>query len=98
MQSFVRAPAAIEGVAGPDVIHVLLPEILDRGGDRAGREVSEGAEHLARNLAGDREQQVEVALVAPAVLDADQRLVEPLGALTAGGALPARLLAEELDH
>src|SRR5829696_6005651 len=79
-----------------EVVDVLVAEVLQRGGDRAGRTVTEGAERPAEDVVADVQQLLEVLLGALAVLQPAQDLHQPEGALPAGRALAARLVRVEL--
>ena len=57
------------------MLDVLVAEVLDRGDHRARRKVPERAKHLPRDLAGDRQQQVEILLAPAAVLE---RICRPM--------------------
>src|SRR5438105_6803926 len=81
-----------------DVPLVFVVVLLDRGDNGAGGEVAEGAQHLAADLAGERQQQVEVARHAAASLDPRQHFEQPGRAFATRRALAARLMAEELFH
>src|SRR5215204_4197677 len=58
--------------AAGDVVLVLAAEVLQRGGDRAGRAVTEGAERPAVDVVADVQQLLEVLLGALAVLQPAQ--------------------------
>src|SRR3954451_14842193 len=73
-----------------------MPEVLDRGGDRARCTVPEDAERPTEDVVTLVEQQLEVPLLALALLKAGQRLDEPPGSFPARGALAARLVLVEL--
>src|SRR5437879_4742493 len=74
-----------------DVALVFVVVLLDRGDDGAGGEVAEGAQHLAADLARERQQQVEVARDAAASLDPRQHFEQPGRAFATRRALAARL-------
>ncbi len=84
------------GTHGPDVRDVLVAEVLQRRHDRAGRAVTERTERLAEDRVRDVEQLLEVLHTALAALEALEDLHEPVGALTARGALAAGLVRVEL--
>src|SRR5581483_5611002 len=81
-----------------DVGLVFLPEVLQRCQHRRGGGVAEGAQRLAGDVAGDAAEQIEVAHRPLPALDPAKDLVEPVGALAAGRALPARLVAVEVQQ
>src|SRR6202035_1717599 len=60
--------------------------------------VAQGAQRVAADVAGDRQQELRVARPALAMLDALQEQLHPVGPLAAGGALAARLVVEELGE
>src|SRR5215831_13456171 len=78
------------------MLHDLVPEVLDRGGNRRGHGVTERAECPADDVLADVEQLVQVLLGALAVLDPLDHPHHPVGALPARRALPARLVLVEL--
>src|SRR5215212_71996 len=75
-----------------DVVLVLGLEVLQRGGDRAGRAVAEGAERPAVDVVGGVQQGVQVLVRAGAGEDPAQHLDHPVGALAARRALAAGLV------
>ena len=79
-----------------DVRLELVAELVDVARDRDRVRVSERAEALAEDAVADVEQQVEIGLVAAAVLDLLEDLREPAGADAARRALAARLVLVEL--
>src|SRR3989454_3189890 len=72
----------------------------DEGARRHGGGVGEGADGGAQHVAGDVQEEVDVARRGLALLEADEHAVEPSRALAAGRARPARLGVEEAleDH
>src|SRR2546428_7792181 len=60
-----------------DMCLVLIPEMLERAGDRSDLRVAEGADRAACDVAAQAEQEVQIFLPAVAVLDASQDLQEP---------------------
>src|SRR5689334_20241131 len=80
-----------------DVGLVLVPEMLERRQHGRDSGVSERAERLARDVARNARQQVEIAHLAFAALDLLQDLVQPVGAFAARRALAARLVAIEVQ-
>src|SRR5438067_12498515 len=96
--SSAMVPWVIRAPPQAEVFQVLVAEVLHGSRDRAGGEVAQGAQHLAADLAGQRQQQVEIGFAAAATFQPKQDFVQPTGALAAGGALAARLVAEELLH
>src|ERR1700704_3166397 len=87
-----RAPAFL------DVSFVLVPEMLERSQNGRDRGVAEGAERFAGDVGRDAREQVEIAHLSFAALDALQDLVQPVGALAAGRALAARLVAKKMQQ
>ena len=85
-----RAAAVLE------VGDVLVAEVLDRRGDRAGRAVAERAERPAEDVVALVEQLLEVGLGALALLEPREHLHQPPGALAARRALAAGLVLVEL--
>src|SRR5262245_36381103 len=81
-----------------DVRFVLVPEVLERREHRRDRSVAERAQRLAGNLSREARQQIEVAHLPFAALDTLQDPVEPVGALAARRALPARLVPVEVQQ
>src|SRR6185503_4795177 len=77
---------------------VLLELGAVLGDDRAGghrRRVGERADGGTHHVAGDAEQQVDVARLGAAVLEILEHAVEPARPLAARRALPAGLVVEE---
>src|ERR1700737_4441396 len=82
-----------------DVVPVLFAELPDRRQDGRDRRVREDTDrHAVAHLVRDALQEVDVLEAPLARLDPRQHPVEPRGALPAGGALPARLVREELGQ
>src|SRR5881396_2368686 len=81
-----------------DMRLVLVPEMLERAGDRSDLCVAEGAHRAARDVAAQAEQEVQILLPAAAVLNASQDLQEPETPFAARGALAAGLMVEELQE
>src|SRR5947209_12084013 len=81
-----------------DMRLVLIPEMLERAGDRSDLRVAEGADRAACDVAAQAEQEVQILLPAVAVLDAPQDLQEPETPFAARGALAAGLMVEELQE
>src|SRR4051794_16996443 len=79
-----------------EVLEVLVAEVPDRALDRAHRAVGKRAERAAEDVVALVEQQVEVTLLADALLELGEHLHQPPGALTARRALAARLVLVEL--
>src|SRR2546430_17415012 len=67
----------------------------DESARRHGGGVGEGADGGAQHVAGDVQEEVDVAGHGRALLEADEHAVEPSRALAARRALPARLVVEE---
>src|SRR5204863_462032 len=82
--------------ASVDVRLELVAELVDVARDRHRRRVAERAEALAEDAVAHREEQVELRLVGPAVLDLVQQLHHPARALSARRALAAGLVHVEL--
>src|SRR5690242_19980367 len=78
------------------VLEVLVPEVLDRRGDRADRAVAERAERAAEDVVADVQQLLQVFLAALAVFQPVQHPDHPERPLPAGRALAARLVLVEL--
>src|SRR5688572_13211873 len=82
-----------EGAAEPGLFlrgqqgDVVVLEVLQRAGDAARGAVTEGAEGAAQDVVAGVDEDVEVLGGAPALRDPLEDLDEPVGALTAGGAL-----------
>lgn len=74
----------------------LRPEVPDQTLDGPGEGLAEGADGVALNLLGELLHHVDLALARGAGLEAVHDLLGPLGALTAGRALAARLVVVEL--
>src|SRR4051812_46356306 len=66
-----------------DVVQVFGAELFDRGDDGADGGVAEGAEGLAADVVGHRQQQVGVLFAAFAALDAVENRFEPVCAFAA---------------
>src|SRR5712691_7772667 len=81
-----------------DVALILVAVLLHGGHHGAGGEVAQGAQHLAADLARERQQQVQVGRDTAPLLDPRHHLEEPRGSLAARRAFAARLVAEELLH
>src|SRR5215204_2270030 len=91
--------------AAGDVVLELRPEVLQGGGDRAGRAVAERAERPAEDVVAGVQQGVQVLGGALAGQDPAQHLDHPVRPLTAGRALAAGLvrvegrpLVDRVDH
>src|SRR5438309_946974 len=81
-----------EGAAAERGVLLELGAVLgDEGARRHGGGLGEGADGGAHHVAGDVEQQIDVAGRGRALLEADQHAVQPARALAAGRALAARL-------
>src|SRR5215510_8511900 len=78
------------------VLHDLVPEVHDHGGNRRGHGITERAERPADDVVADVEQLVHVLLGALAVLEPLDYPHHPVGALPARRALPAGLVLVEL--
>ena len=76
----------------------LVPEQVQRRQNRRRGGVTERAQRLADDVAGDAVQQVDVFRSAFSTLDALQQFIEPVAALAARRALPARLVAVEVQQ
>src|SRR6202023_3917793 len=79
-----------------DVLLELVAEELDHAAWEPGRRITQRAERPAVDAVPDVEQQVDVARFGVARLEAVEQVRHPEGALAAGGALTAALVAEEL--
>src|SRR4051812_4874430 len=79
-----------------EVLEVLVAEVLDRAVDRADRAVGECAERPPEDVVALVEEQVEVALLADALLELGEHLHQPPGALAARSALATGLVLVEL--
>src|SRR5262249_5665361 len=92
-----RAPVGRQRAAPfGDVRLVLVPEMLQRRQHRRDGRVAERAQRLAADVVRDAREQIEVAHLSFAALDAAQNLVQPVGSLAARRALAARLVAVEV--
>src|SRR5262249_14910267 len=92
------APRRRHGAAAfPDVRLVLIAERLDRREYGRRRGIAERAERLAEDVVGDRQQEIDIARLAFTALDLPQHPVEPVAALPARRALPARLVFVEME-
>ena len=80
-----------------DVLHILIPEVVEGGEDGVGRGLAEAAEGAVLDDGGQVAQGVEVVHRAVAVGDLLQQLAEALVTDAAGAALAAALLAGELQ-
>src|SRR5262245_4272613 len=92
-----RAPVGRTGTAA--LLHVgleLAAELLQERLHWRGGGIAEGAERLAGDVVGDRHEQVEVAHPTLAGLDLPEQLEEPVAALAARRALPARFVTVEV--
>src|SRR5829696_5666374 len=81
--------------AAGDVVQVLLPEVLQRAGDRAGRAVTEGAEGPAVDVVAGVQQRVQVLVGARSGQDPAEHLDHPVRPLPARRALAAGLVRLE---
>src|SRR5262245_38077401 len=79
-----------------DVVQVVLLEVLQRGGDRGGRAVTETAERAAEDVVAGVQQRVQVLMGALAGQDPPVGPDHPVVALPARGAFAARLVLVEL--
>src|SRR3954470_18405603 len=79
-----------------EVLEVLVAEVLDRAGDRAGGAVAERAERPAQDVVALVQQEFEVLLAADARLQVGESLDQPPRALAARRALAAGLVLVEL--
>ena len=95
---FRSLPASDHTPFLPNMIQVLVAEMLDAGGDGAYSRVTQGTEALAADVVADVQEKVNVLFEALAVLDAVHDLVEPIGALAAGDALATGFVAVELGQ
>jgi hypothetical protein len=75
---------------------IFLGEVFDRGGDRADRAVSEGAERTAQDVVGQVEQCLDVFRGCMTLFQAFINGDVPVGALTAGRAFSAGFVGVEL--
>src|SRR5215510_14487625 len=80
------------------VLLELGTELRDEGARRHRSAVREGADGVALDVVGEVQQEVNVARDGPAVLETVEYPLEPARPLTAGCALAARLVVEELDQ
>src|SRR3989440_9297971 len=78
-----------------DVVFELVPELLDPGDDGRGARVRQDADRLSGHVLREVEQQVQVGHLATSREDALEDLGGPRRALTALGALRARLVRVE---
>src|SRR5947207_2168003 len=76
----------------------FVAEELHTADNRARRRVAQGAKRLASQIIADVEQQIDILLLALAVLQAMQDLRQPVRALAAGRAFAAGLVAVEFGH
>src|SRR5450759_3245941 len=74
----------------------LLAEVLNRGGDAAGRTIAERAERPEQDVVADVQELVDVVLGALAELESRHDLLEPESALTTRRALAAGLVGVEV--
>src|SRR3989442_2597351 len=81
-----------------DVRLVLVPEVLERAGDRRDLGVPKGADRAAGDVAAQSQQCREVVHLAFPMVDPSQYLQQPQTSLPAGGALAAGLVAEEVQE
>src|SRR5437879_13878596 len=81
-----------------DMRLVLLPEMLERAGDRSDLRVAEGADRAACDVAAQAEQEVQILLPAVALLDAPRGLQEPWTPFALRGALAGGLMVDELQE
>src|SRR5215469_8375307 len=78
------------------MLDVLVPEVLDRRGNRRLDRVAEGAECTAGDVVADIEQLRQVGLAALTDLQLLEELNDPVAALPARRALAARLVLIKL--
>src|SRR6185295_5552489 len=91
-----RSRLRAEGAARQGGVLLELGAVLgDQGARRHGRGVGQGADRVAHHVAGDVEQEVDVARRGGARLETGEDAVHPPGPLAARRALPARLVVEE---
>src|SRR5437867_7308276 len=95
---FGRGLRSERAALSADMRLVLIPEMLERAGDRSDLRVAEGADRAACDVAAQAEQEVQILLPAAAVLNASQDLQEPETPFAARGALAAGLMVEELQE
>src|SRR5437764_487161 len=81
-----------------DVRFVLVPEVLQRGQHRRDRRVAERAKRFPGDVAGDAAQQIQIAHLPFAALDALQNLVQPIGSLAARRAFAAGLVTVKVEE
>src|SRR4051812_6453265 len=84
----------------PALAHVRLelgPEVLDGGQRRCRGGVAERAQRLARDVVADAHQEIDVAHLSFAAVDAGKNLVEPVAAFTTRRALAARLVLVKVE-
>src|SRR5262249_28056277 len=94
-----RAPGSKQGTAVlANVRLVFVAEMLQRRLHRGDRGVAEGAQRLAADVRRDAREQIEIAHLPLAVLDAAQDLVQPVGALAARRAFAARFVTVEMQQ
>src|SRR5262252_1464764 len=79
-----------------DVVLELVAEVLDEALHRQRSGVAERADRPSGDVVGDREQEIEVLVLALAALDPIHHPPQPAGALAARRALPAGLLEVEI--
>src|SRR5919201_1127295 len=91
-----RRLTAERAAALVDVTLELVAEAIDVARDGHRRRVAQRAQAMAEDSVADVEQQIELALLGPPVLDLAQQLHHPTRALAAGRALAARLVHVEL--
>ena len=85
------------GFVAFDVVFKLFAELLDEADGGHGRCVAERAEGAAHHVFGEVLDVVDVFLVAAAVVDAGEGLLDPVGALAAGDAPAAGFVLVEGD-
>src|SRR5438445_5440492 len=81
-----------------DVRLVLVPEVLERAGDRRDLGVPKGADRAAGDVAAQSQQGREVVHLAFPMVDPSQYLQQPQTSLPARGALAAGLVVEEVQE
>src|SRR2546425_1957593 len=81
-----------------DVRLVLVPEVLERAGDRRDLGVPKGADRAAGDVAAQSQQGREVVHLAFPMVATWQYLQQPQTSLPAGGALAAGLVVEEVQE
>src|SRR4026209_1272029 len=93
-----RAPVGRHRAAAlADVSFELGAEMLHRRQRRCGGSVAERTERLAGDVVADADEQIDVAHLTFAVLDARQDLVQPVSPFTTGSALAARFVLIEVE-